>query len=164
MLGQKLKSAKQAHDYINDFFILCDREKWIPTLSRLADYLGMTREQLSKYGSGAIPNRDTEGIANEIMLARSRVEMLYEDLLLTRSNVGGVTFALKNNFGWADKIETKADNTGTIEISWGASQPAPGIVNVTPTIVAAPAAPLCVDVAATNEEDSADPLDTLFDD
>lgn len=161
----KLKTEKQTREYISDFFILCEREKWVPTLTRLANYLGMDREALAHYGRADRNAEDAEGIAEAIRDARSQIEALYEDMLLTRTNVGGVTFALKNNFGWTDRIETNSQTSGSIEISWGAPSPAPGALNVTPQPVAVPTAPLCVDVAdSTRSKDEEDPLATLFDD
>lgn len=161
----KLKSEKQTRAYISDFFELCTKENWIPTLTRLANYLGMDREDLARYGRADRNAEDSEGIAEAIRDARSHIEALYEDLLLTRTNVGGVTFALKNNFGWTDRIETNSQTSGSIEISWGTPAPAPGAVNVTPQPVAIPTTPLCVDVAeSTSDEDEEDPLLHLFDD
>ena len=162
---KKLKSGKQAREYISDFFNLCTEEKWVPTVTRLANYLGMDREALANYGRADRSVEDAEEIAEAILDARSRIEALYEDMLLTRTNVGGVTFALKNNFGWADKIETSNRSSGNIEITWGAPAAAPGAVNITPQPVAVPEAPLCVEVSGTpDEQEEDDPLDSLFED
>lgn len=165
IIRKKLKDGKQAAAYISDFFTMCENEKWIPTLTRLANYLGMNREALVRYGRADRPADHSVEISEAIQDARSRIEAMYEDMLLTRPNVGGVTFALKNNFGWTDRMETNNTSSGSIEVSWGAPSEAPGFVNVTPEPVAVPAAPLVVDVAgSTSDEDESDPLLHLFDD
>lgn len=88
---------------INDYFSECIKvddngdAHFQPTMTGLARRLGLSRETLVQYGK-------KEKFSDTIKEARLIVQEALEDRLYA-SNVAGVIFNLKNNFGWADKQE-----------------------------------------------------------
>jgi hypothetical protein len=85
------------------------------TMSGLAIALGIERATLCNY------NKDEEYFET-IKKARAKVESSFEELLLSGKATAGIIFALKNNFGWADKNE--------LEVSGNKDKPLEVIITV----------------------------------
>lgn len=99
------KSVNDLVRIISQYFSFCiDGNKHL-TFSGLAVWLGISRSSLSTFGK-----RYPE-YAETIKKAKGIVEAYFEELLLTKKNVAGVIFSLKNNFGWKD-IQENIINTG----------------------------------------------------
>jgi hypothetical protein len=69
------------------------------TVTGLALHLGLTRKGLIDY------QHKSKEFCNTITRAKQKVEMFYEESLVSAKSSHGVEFALKNNFGWVDKQE-----------------------------------------------------------
>jgi len=78
-----------------------------PTVTGLAIALGMTRRTLIDYDG------KTPAFSHTVKKAKARVEAYVEQRLYYANAVGSI-FNLKNNFGWADKIDI--ENKSTVEI------------------------------------------------
>ena len=72
------------------------------TMSGLAEALDMDRKTLLNY------SRDAE-FFHTIERARRKVERYAEESLFNKERCNGSKFSLSNNFGWAEKTETKVD-------------------------------------------------------
>lgn len=96
-------NAEQMSKVIDKYFEDCKKEDRPYTMSGLAFALGMDRRSLINYS-----NRDEFFLT--IKMAREKVEQqLEENALLNKSNSIFTIFNLKNNFGWRDTVEVKAD-------------------------------------------------------
>lgn len=113
----KFESAEVLQQKIDEYFDWCDsRVTKVPTkagvievpdprpytMSGLAYYLGTNRETIRNYS-----NR--EEFFDTISRAREKVEQFVEESLWKPKITSGVTFNLKNNFGWRD--EKNIDHT-----------------------------------------------------
>lgn len=94
--GRPLKFAtpEEMQTRIDDYFIMCEREKKPISITGLAIHLDCYRETLSNY-------MERDEFFDTVKKAKQRVENFYEERL-TLPNVAGVVFALKN-FDWTDK-------------------------------------------------------------
>lgn len=100
-------NPEQMQKVIDDYFINCKKEDRPYTMSGLAFALGMDRRSLINYA-----NKDEFFLT--IKMAREKVEQqLEENALLNKSNSIFTIFNLKNNFGWRDTVEVKADEEST---------------------------------------------------
>ena len=79
-----------------------------PSLGKLALYLGIHRETLLNY------SKEPEYF-DTIKEARERIENYLEDKLYRTSQVTGIIFNLKNNFGWKDKSEVEVSSNNRLE-------------------------------------------------
>ena len=80
-----------------------------PTMTGMCNYLDLTRESWGDYS-----NR--EGYSDIAARAKQIIEAYLEQQLLTSTrNQQGIIFNLKNNFGWAEKIETKNESSVSVE-------------------------------------------------
>lgn len=74
-----------------------------PTLSGLANWLGMSRETLNQY-------KDKTKFSDIIKRSRSMIEGIYEkELIYGKKQPTGVIFALKN-MGWKDRTDVTSDD------------------------------------------------------
>ena len=104
MTPLKFKSKKKLEDAIEKYFEWCDETETPPTMSRLAFNLGISRQTLINYSK-------KEEYFDTIKKAKDRVEASLEERMLKGTvTVPGAIFALKNNYGWTDKIETENVN------------------------------------------------------
>lgn len=95
--------VQQLQKDVDDYFINCDNDGRPYTMSGLAHSLHMDRRSLVNYA-----NKDEFFLT--IKMAREKVEQqLEENALLNKSNSIFTIFNLKNNFGWRDTVEVKAD-------------------------------------------------------
>ena len=93
------------------------------TVSRLCVYLNVSKAALSRFVfSDNVNDDENEKDVNRsremLAAALRRCECWLEDGLFTNKTFNGAKFALSNNFGWSDKIQTKQDNDTTVTISW----------------------------------------------
>lgn len=82
-----------------------------PTMSGLRNYLGLSRDGWAEYAK-------RDGYSDPAARAKSIIEAYLEQQLLTsQRNVQGIVFNLKNNFGWAEKVEMKQEvsNVNNVE-------------------------------------------------
>lgn len=93
---------------INDYFKMCDEKGKPYTITGLALALDLDRKALLEYSG-------KEEFSNTVKKAKARVEAYAEEYLYGSKQTAGVIFNLKNNFGWVDKTEVKADVKATIE-------------------------------------------------
>jgi len=80
------------------------------TITGLAVHLNTTRKVLLDY-----ENSGQEEFRNTIKRAKQIIENYTEESLHTGSNVAGIIFNLKNNYGWVDKKEVDNHHTGRID-------------------------------------------------
>ena len=108
--GRPLKfTPEEMHDKIETYFDECGigrlgnpigKTYIAPTISSLALSLNTTRDLLCDY-----EKRDE--FSDTIKRAKLRIEAYNEYALHTKSNVAGVIFNLKHNFGWTDKPQSQ---------------------------------------------------------
>ena len=149
---RKFRDPKKVKKLLDDYFKMCKEQKKLPTITRLAVYLGTTRQGLLTYEN----REDTEAaaeIAELISIAKTRIESGYEDQLFEAAHVQGPIFSLKNNFGWQDKRQIDTNIEGGISVCWA---------DGTTAVQATPAA--AAQVATNAVQSAADPLDDLFED
>ena len=104
---RKYETAEELQVAVDNYFNELEITKKNPTVTGLAYYLGFaSRKSLHRQ------NDHGEDHADVVDRARLRVEMMYEEKLLSRECVGAI-FALKN-FGWTDKQEV--EHSGTVNI------------------------------------------------
>lgn len=72
--------------------------KVAPTLSGLANFLGMTRQTLYNYSK-------LEEYQEVVAEAKSLIEQYNEEMLMTGQGTNAIKFSLINNFGWKEKSE-----------------------------------------------------------
>jgi len=93
----KYKTPEELQKKIDEFFQETEEEKPKITITGLCYHLGFSSRQ-SFYDL-----EEKEEFTYTIKKARLRVEMFYEELLLSRATTGAI-FALKN-LGWSDRQE-----------------------------------------------------------
>ena len=108
---------------IEDFFVWCNKNKKIPTVTGLAVHLDTDRLTLLHYENSlddpAYDKLDYDvkvRLINSIKRAKQRVESEYEQALFNKSSAVGAIFTLKNNYKWVDKQEVEQTNK-TIEVT-----------------------------------------------
>jgi transcriptional regulator with XRE-family HTH domain len=84
-----------------------------PSILKLCEHLGMTRETLCQYEKDPM-------FSDTIKKAKAKIEQYLEDQLYRKDQVTGIIFNLKNNFGWKDKqeIEATGKDGGAITIEF----------------------------------------------
>jgi hypothetical protein len=92
------ESPEKMQVKINSYFKKVKKKKQIPTMSALAYALDISRETLIQY-------RKKDGFSGPLNRAKQKIEIFWEQQLLTPKVTAGVSFNLKNNFGWKDKQE-----------------------------------------------------------
>lgn len=94
----KYKTAEELSDKICQYFQELKDKKETPTITGLVLYCGFC-DRCSFYDM-----EKQDKFSYTIKKARTTMEMVYEQFLLSGNNVAGAIFALKN-FGWKDKTE-----------------------------------------------------------
>lgn len=69
-----------------------------PTIASMCNYLDISKDTWNEYSK-------KEGFSETATRARQVIEAYLEQQLLTSKNTQGIIFNLKNNFGWADKVD-----------------------------------------------------------
>ena len=80
----------------------------IPSFLGLVNYLDLDKDTVQKYGK-------MDGFSVSYKKVLAVIEGYTADLLQTKSNVAGVIFTLKNNFGWQDKKELEVTSKSKLE-------------------------------------------------
>lgn len=119
----KFKSPEELENNIDQYFLICDKEKKIPTITGLAYHLDTTRKTLLEYENSdknsmlkRVEDSAKDRYINTIKRAKARIEMEYEQALFNKNSVVGAIFTLKNNYNWVDKQEIQQTNK-TIEVT-----------------------------------------------
>jgi hypothetical protein len=109
-LGRPLKFASpeelrfKIKEYFEDY---CEEGKaHPPTITGLAVFLGTSRKVLMEYED------DRPAFSNAIKKAKERIAAWTEEQLYRNTQVAGVIFNLKNNYGWKDRTETDLTSNG----------------------------------------------------
>lgn len=93
------KTVEKLDEKIKSYFEMIEEKGKVPTVTGLAYYLDITRETLVQY-------RKKENFSDSISRAKQRIEVFWEENLLTPKVTAGVKFNLSNNYdGWSDKQE-----------------------------------------------------------
>ena len=101
---RKYKTPELLQEAIDKYFDNIAQGKQPPTMTGLALELGFSsRKDFLRY-----VDKDIK-YSHAIKKARARVEKHLEESLLGSKQVAGIIFNLKNNFGWVDKKEIKAE-------------------------------------------------------
>ena len=87
--------------YITEFFEP-------PSITGLCLYLKISRETWSDYAK-------KPGFSDTATHARMLIESYLQNELLTSKYSQGIIFTLKNNFGWAEKVDVKQDVKADIQ-------------------------------------------------
>ena len=82
-----------------------------PSMTKLAHYLGITRDTLWRYGK-------LDEYSDSIKRAKEIIESYLEDKLYG-NNVTGIIFNLKNNYGWEDRTKHDLNVEKSIEDFFG---------------------------------------------
>jgi hypothetical protein len=85
---------------VEQYFDECEKGGKPPTVAGIAYYLGFEdKESFSYYAN-------YEGFSRTVKKTRLRIEAAKNEMLFNREHsTAGVIFDLKNNHGWADKVE-----------------------------------------------------------
>lgn len=94
----KFTSVEQVQKLIDKYFKECDKKKKPYTITGLALALDTTRDVIIDY-------EKKDEYSNTIKKAKQKCEQYSEEQLYRTSQVAGVIFSLKNNYGWKDKLE-----------------------------------------------------------
>ncbi|UCF13238.1 MAG: hypothetical protein JSW06_02995 [Thermoplasmatales archaeon] len=107
------KNKEDLEQRIKDFENYVEEQKKPYTFSGLAYFLGIDRKTLYNYSKDEDFFPTIKDIRDKCQ--RYAEEQLYRD----KGQVAGIIFALKNNMGWKDQVETHNTNIGlnlTIQI------------------------------------------------
>lgn len=94
----KYSTAEELEVLIDKYF----EDEKVPTMAGLAYYLGLSRQGLLEY------SRKDE-FSDLLKRARQKIELLYEEKLLTTTTPTGVIFALKNMY-WKDRQDVTTND------------------------------------------------------
>lgn len=85
---------------VEAYFDECEKKDKPPTVAGISYHLGFEdKESFSRYAQ-------YEGFSRTVKKARLRIEAAKNEMLFSRDySTAGVIFDLKNNHGWADKVE-----------------------------------------------------------
>lgn len=119
----KFTDPDKLDEQIEDYFIWCEKNKKIPTVTGLAVHLDTDRLTLLHY-ENSLDNPSYDKLdydvkvklINSIKRAKQRVESEYEQALFNKNSAVGAIFTLKNNYKWVDKQEVEQTNK-TIEVT-----------------------------------------------
>ncbi len=109
----KFKTAKELEDKIEEYFLTCEDPEnpgvyMKPlTITSLAVYLDTSRETLLDY-------QEKDQFSDAIKKAKQRIHAWTEEQLYRNTQVTGVIFNLKNNYGWKDKSEIDQNINATV--------------------------------------------------
>ena len=120
---RELSKVYRVQGILEQYFADCKEKHLKMTVSRLCVYLNVSKAALSRFVFSDNINEDEKesdvNRSREILAAAlRRCECWLEDGLFAAKTFQGAKFALSNNFGWSDKIQTKQDNDTTVTISW----------------------------------------------
>lgn len=118
--NRKFNDPEVLKQKIEEFFIECERNYKVPTITGLAVHLDTTRLTLLDYENEVIkrlPEDVKHEIANTIKRAKQRVQAEYEQALFDRGKTTGAIFTLKNNFNWKDKQEIVQTTNSNVDLS-----------------------------------------------
>lgn len=101
----KFKSVSELQEKITEYFKLCDLTNRPYTITGLAVHLDTSRETILEYEA-----RDE--FVDTIKRAKLICHQYAEEKLYTNSQVAGIIFSLKNNYGWKDKTEQDITSNG----------------------------------------------------
>ena len=108
---RKYQSSAQLKDKIEEYFVICDKEKKPYTMTGLARALNLSRQGLLDY-------KGRPEFMDAITKARWRIEEAVESLMFTGRNIVAYIFWAKNNAGWIDKTElAKLDIPFEVEVT-----------------------------------------------
>jgi len=92
-------TTEELEDKINEYFDTCEENKKLITYTGLLNHLGIEKSTFHDYSQ-------KEKFSHSIKMAKQRIEEILEEQLTYRpTQVTGVIFNLKNNYGWQDKHE-----------------------------------------------------------
>lgn len=94
----KFKSVNAIQKKIDAYFAACKKEKRPYTITGLALALDTSRRTLLNY-------QDNDKYFHTIKKAKLKIQSWTEEQLYRTTQVTGVIFNLKNNYGWKDKLE-----------------------------------------------------------
>lgn len=94
------KNAVELNNKISEFFRVSEEKKTPYTISKLALYLGLSRQGLLNY-------KGRKEYVDAINKAVLKCADYVETMLLTGRNPIGSIFWLKNNAGWEDKTQVE---------------------------------------------------------
>ena len=97
-MQKKWENIEELEPLIVKYFDDCDSEKRPYTVTGLACALETTRKTLMEY-------QVKDEFSKLLVGAKAKCENYAEEKLYTGSNVAGVIFSMKNNYGWTDKID-----------------------------------------------------------
>ena len=80
----------------------------VPSTLGFGLYIGMNKDEVSQHAA-------REGFDKAYKNLRDLIEEYTASQLMTRKNVAGVIFSLKNNFGWQDKKEVEVTSKTKLE-------------------------------------------------
>ena len=100
----KWESVEQLEKLLNDYFALCDESKRPYTVTGLALALDTNRQTLVNY-------EKKDEFFDTIKRAKMKCENYAEEELFRTSQVAGIIFNLKNNYGWKDAQQIDLKNT-----------------------------------------------------
>ncbi len=106
----KFKTKQELLDAIKAYADYCELNSKPMTIAGLSYFTGITRQTIYNYES-----RDEFKPVIEDM--RNRILMNLEELLLTKNNVGGVIFLLKQH-GYADTSSSMLGNPLEVNVVW----------------------------------------------
>ena len=95
---------------IDAYFEYCKKKQKPKTMTGLALHLGITRKTLTEFSR-------TDRLGDVIEKAKLRCENELEERLISGMPATGIIFALKNNYGWHDKLDIDQTLRGTISLS-----------------------------------------------
>lgn len=99
----KYKTPEELVKVITDYFKDCDAKRKPYTISGLALYIGLTTNRLREYEK----NYPGTEYAEIIERAKQTIETYTAEATFDNKKFQGAKFNLQNNFGWAEKQDTK---------------------------------------------------------
>lgn len=99
----KFQDVDKLQEMIDDYFETMDKEKRPYTICGLAVHLDTCRDTLLEY-------QDKQEFSDTIKKAKDKIQAWTEEQLYRNTQVTGVIFNLKNNYGWKDKTEIESTN------------------------------------------------------
>lgn len=102
----KFKTPEELQEKISEYFALCEKRGTQPFITELAYHLDTSRETLVNY-------EEKNEYFDTIKKAKLRCELAIEKRLNEgKSQVAGLIFNLKNNYGWRDRTEQDITSAG----------------------------------------------------
>ena len=107
----KFESVEKLQEMIDDYFKECDEQKRPYTVSGLAYALDTDRITLLEYQNAneenfkRLSDEERKAFSNTIKRAKDKILRYAEEQLFRTSQVAGVIFNMKNNWGFKDQSE-----------------------------------------------------------